>query len=111
MTPTGGPRRPSQLSRGKRRLTPVVASVRAELGIDDGTVVVGLIARVDPQKDHGNFIAAAARIALRRPEVRFLLCGQGTGRGQRHFKSGQTSGADLHFRRRAAHLAHRGPRL
>src|SRR3990172_2848430 len=55
--------------------------VRAELGIDDGTVVVGLIARVDPQKDHGNIIAAAARIALRRPEGRFLLCGQGTGRG------------------------------
>jgi glycosyltransferase involved in cell wall biosynthesis len=55
--------------------------VRAELGVDAGAVVIGLVARVDPQKDHANFVRAAGLLAARRPQVRFLLCGEGaTGR-------------------------------
>jgi glycosyltransferase involved in cell wall biosynthesis len=51
--------------------------VRAALGVGDGDVVIGMIARVDPQKDHAGFVRAAALLARRRPDVRFLLCGEG----------------------------------
>ena len=53
------------------------AAVRAELGISDDTLVIGLVARFDPQKDHRTFIGAAARLIAGRPRVRFLLCGSG----------------------------------
>jgi glycosyltransferase involved in cell wall biosynthesis len=51
---------------------------RTELGLPEGAVVIGLAARMDPQKDHGTFIRAAAVLAKRRPLARFLLCGEGT---------------------------------
>jgi glycosyltransferase involved in cell wall biosynthesis len=51
--------------------------VRAALGVGEGEVVIGMIARVDPQKDHPGFVRAAALLAGRRPGVRFLLCGEG----------------------------------
>lgn len=54
--------------------------VRRELGVGDETVLVGLVARVDPQKAHGTFVRAAGLLARRRPDVRFLLCGAGTTR-------------------------------
>jgi glycosyltransferase involved in cell wall biosynthesis len=48
---------------------------RRDLGVDDASVLVGLVARVHPQKDHRNFVRAAGLLSKRRPEVRFLLCG------------------------------------
>jgi glycosyltransferase involved in cell wall biosynthesis len=48
---------------------------RGELGLGDEDVLIGMVARISPQKDHATFIRAAASIARRRPEVRFLLCG------------------------------------
>jgi len=53
-------------------------AVRAELGISDDTPVIGMVARVDPQKDHRNFVEAAARLLAQRPDVRFVLCGHNT---------------------------------
>ncbi len=53
------------------------AVTRQALGFDAEARVVGLAARYDPQKDFGNFVAAAGRLADRRPDVRFLLCGAG----------------------------------
>jgi glycosyltransferase involved in cell wall biosynthesis len=50
-------------------------AVRRELGLEDDHVVIGMVARVCPQKDHANFIRAAIALARRRPEARFLLCG------------------------------------
>jgi glycosyltransferase involved in cell wall biosynthesis len=52
-------------------------SVRAELGLPFDTALVGLIGRWDPQKNHEGFFAAAAALHVRRPEVHFLLAGQG----------------------------------
>lgn len=49
--------------------------LRAELGIPVGSVVVGLVARFDPQKGHDTFLRAAGLIALRFPDVHFVLCG------------------------------------
>jgi len=54
------------------------ARVRAELGIGDGAVVIGMAARHHPMKDHGTFLAAAARLSAQHPEVCFVLVGRGT---------------------------------
>jgi glycosyltransferase involved in cell wall biosynthesis len=51
--------------------------VRDELGLARDAIVIGLMARVDPQKDHPNFLHAAALLAPRAPGVRFVLCGEG----------------------------------
>lgn len=50
-------------------------AVRQELGIAPETILIGMMARYDPQKDHANFVAAAGRVAAAMPEVRFLLAG------------------------------------
>lgn len=48
--------------------------VRAELGIPEDAVVVINVARVDPMKDHANFLAAMAQV----PEVFGIMVGDGT---------------------------------
>ena len=55
-------------------------AVRRELGLEPSTPIVGLVARVHPQKDHRNFLAAAPRIAAAAPDVVFVLCGEGVER-------------------------------
>jgi glycosyltransferase involved in cell wall biosynthesis len=50
---------------------------RAELGIDPATVLIGLVGRLTPTKDHRTFLEAAALLATERPEVRFLCVGDG----------------------------------
>ena len=51
--------------------------VHNELGIESGNLLVGLVARFDPQKDHKNFLDAAALVHKAIPSVHFLLCGEG----------------------------------
>ncbi len=53
------------------------ARVRSGWGLGDEHVVIGLVARLDPLKDHPNFVATAARVASRRPQARFVLVGRG----------------------------------
>lgn len=52
-------------------------AVRRELSLSDDTPLVGLVARYHPMKDHGNFLAAAARVRCVRPDVHFVLVGRG----------------------------------
>jgi glycosyltransferase involved in cell wall biosynthesis len=52
-------------------------AVRAELNVDDATPVIGMAARFHAQKDHPNFLAAAADLVRTHPRVRFALCGLG----------------------------------
>ena len=52
-------------------------SVRKELGLDEKTYLVGLVARFDPQKDHRNFIQAAGLIRKNESSVHFMLVGDG----------------------------------
>jgi len=52
-------------------------SVREELGLDEETYLVGLVARFHPQKDHRNFIQAAEFIRKNNSSVQFMLCGDG----------------------------------
>lgn len=51
-------------------------ALREALGLDDRRLLVGLVARFDPQKDHRNFIAAAARVGAPRDDVDFVLIGK-----------------------------------
>ncbi|MDD5034340.1 MAG: glycosyltransferase, partial [Methylococcaceae bacterium] len=50
--------------------------VRREWGVE-GQIVVGLVARYHPQKDHANFIRSAAIAVSQVPRLRFVLCGNG----------------------------------
>ena len=50
-------------------------SVREELGLPPDALLVGLICRHHPQKDHPNFLRAAAIVARKWPDVRFVLVG------------------------------------
>lgn len=51
------------------------AEVRRELGVPDGCVVVGMVARVSRQKDYFTLADAAALILDEHPKVRFLIVG------------------------------------
>ncbi len=59
------------------------AEVRARLGVDDGTLVVGTIARLDPVKDLGTLLDGAARAREVRP-VRIVIIGDGPERAALH---------------------------
>lgn len=52
-------------------------AVRAELGMRDDTLLVGLIGRFDPQKNHAGFFEAARYLHSRLPMVHFVLAGKG----------------------------------
>jgi len=50
---------------------------RREWGVRDGTVLVGLVARLDPMKDHPTFLRAAALVAREMTSCRFVCVGAG----------------------------------
>lgn len=50
---------------------------RERHGISPGERVIGLVGRLDPQKDHTTFLQAAALVMAKRPEVRFVCVGEG----------------------------------
>ena len=47
-----------------------------ELGLDEETLLIGLIARYHPMKDHENFLKAASILRARSNKVHFLLVGK-----------------------------------
>jgi glycosyltransferase involved in cell wall biosynthesis len=51
--------------------------VRQELGLGPEARLVGMLARLDPQKDHETFLRAAQLVSKRLPETFFLLAGNG----------------------------------
>jgi glycosyltransferase involved in cell wall biosynthesis len=56
----------------------VRCSVRKEWHVPEDVVIVALVARVDPMKDHVTFLEAAQQVAGARKSVCFLLVGKGT---------------------------------
>jgi glycosyltransferase involved in cell wall biosynthesis len=57
--------------------------VREELRLSRDDILIGMVARYHPVKDHAGFLRAAALLADRRPDVQFLLAGEGvTGDNQ-----------------------------
>jgi glycosyltransferase involved in cell wall biosynthesis len=56
--------------------------LRTELGLSDGEVLVGIVARLVPVKAHEVFFEAAERIARAVPRARFLVIGDGERRAE-----------------------------
>ena len=52
-------------------------ALRGRLRLSPETKLVGIVARLVPIKDHGTFLAAAARVALADPAVHFVVAGDG----------------------------------
>ncbi|HKS58449.1 MAG TPA: glycosyltransferase [Steroidobacteraceae bacterium] len=55
----------------------VRAAFRAEHGCDAATPLVGIVARLDPMKDHMTFLRAARQIAAHVGAARFVVAGDG----------------------------------
>ena len=51
-------------------------SFRQELGVSEETPLIGMAARFHVQKGHRNFAEAAAKLHVRVPNARFVLCGK-----------------------------------
>ncbi|HLI18892.1 MAG TPA: glycosyltransferase [Rhodanobacteraceae bacterium] len=51
--------------------------LRREWGVADDCILVGLVGRIDPMKDHATFLRAAARLAGRDVKWRFACVGDG----------------------------------
>lgn len=49
--------------------------IRRELALPDDALLVGLVARFHPMKDHRTFLEAAVRIRREYPQTQFILCG------------------------------------
>ena len=52
-------------------------ALRRELGLAPDVPLVGIVGRLSPIKNHYLFLEVAARIATERPDVRFLVVGDG----------------------------------
>jgi glycosyltransferase involved in cell wall biosynthesis len=53
---------------------------RRWLGAGAEELLVGIVGRYDPQKDHRTFVRAAAEVLRERPEVALVMCGPGIDR-------------------------------
>jgi glycosyltransferase involved in cell wall biosynthesis len=53
------------------------AKLRQEWRVPDGAPLIGMVARIDPMKDHGNFLRAAAAFLATCPTARFVCVGDG----------------------------------
>jgi glycosyltransferase involved in cell wall biosynthesis len=56
---------------------PLREKTRKEWGISNNETLIGLVARLDPKKDHITFLKAAAQVSRVRPDVRFVCVGRG----------------------------------
>lgn len=63
------------------------AEIRAELGLDETTPLIGMCARFDPQKDYENFVRAAGILHRALPQAQFVLWGKGVDCENRLFTS------------------------
>lgn len=68
---------PNGVDSDRFRPDPIARSeLRREWGVVDDQVLIGLVGRLDPMKDHPTFLRAAARFAGRR-DVHFVCIGDG----------------------------------
>ncbi len=79
-------------------------SVRSELGVAPDTVLIGLVGRYHPVKDHAGFLRAATDLLRTHPDVRFVLVGDGVDAGNRELVDQLT---DLRLRRAVSLLGRR----
>jgi glycosyltransferase involved in cell wall biosynthesis len=53
------------------------AAIRASWGVANGSMLIGIVGRLDPMKDHTTFLRAAAIFAKSHPDARFVCIGGG----------------------------------
>jgi glycosyltransferase involved in cell wall biosynthesis len=58
------------------------SALAAELGLEPDSPLVGLVARLRPEKDHETFFRAARAVGGRLPRARFLVVGDGEFRAE-----------------------------
>jgi glycosyltransferase involved in cell wall biosynthesis len=91
------------------------ANVLQEFQLAPSHKLIGMVARVAPQKDYFTLAAAAARVLSVRPEVRFLLIGDcsAAGENQPHYEAVRARLAQLGVRDKFIFTGHRAdvPRL
>ena len=69
--------------------------LREAWGIPGDALLIGRIGRLDPMKDHATFLAAAADIARKRADVRFVCVGDGGAEMLAHLQAlGRERGLD-----------------
>ena len=59
-----------------------VRSIRREVGLSDDAVLIGLIGRYHPMKDHATFLKAATLTREEFPNVNYVLAGHGVDAGK-----------------------------
>ena len=78
-----------------------VAEVRREFGLGEGIKLVGMVARVSPQKDFPTLVRAAARVVRARPEARFMVVGDYEEANRGHYEEVRRAlaeaGVESHF--------------
>jgi glycosyltransferase involved in cell wall biosynthesis len=57
-----------------------IRRTRAELGVPEGAVVVGIVASLTPVKDHPTLLRAVAQLRATHPELHVVLIGEGYDR-------------------------------
>ena len=62
-------------------------ALRTEWQVPDAEILIGLIGRIDPMKDHPTFLRAAALLAERHADVRFVCMGNGDPAYKQHLMS------------------------
>ena len=73
------------------------ATVCSELGLPEQSCLIGLMARYHAMKDQANFLKAAALLIEERPDVRFILAGQGVDKeNQTLYQLSQDLGISQH---------------
>jgi glycosyltransferase involved in cell wall biosynthesis len=68
---------------------------RSELGIPEDALVIGLIGRFDPMKDHATFFAASLTMLTSRPRTHFILAGRGVSQENPHIRDQLGHSANL----------------
>lgn len=53
------------------------SSLRSQLGLVSDALLIGMMGRYHPMKDHANFLQAAALLSRNYPQAKFVLTGQG----------------------------------
>ena len=72
--------------------TEACCTLPEEYGFGEGSPLVGVIARLEPEKGHGTLIEAWPRVLARVPEARLLIVGEGS---QRPILAAQAEALDL----------------
>jgi glycosyltransferase involved in cell wall biosynthesis len=73
-------------------------ALRAELGLENGEPLIGIVARLVPIKAHEYFLGAAAQITLQRADAHFAIVGDGERRAELEAMSRRLGLADrVHF--------------